>query len=407
MGRIVPVVRTFLWVSVVAMPTLAASPGAGDQAPPIAAETVLAGPAASQISWEALRGQAVVIEFWATWCAPCVAAIPHLNELVEEFDGQPVRFLSISDEEREHVLGFVERRPIAGWLLLDGDRSIFDAYGVTSIPHAVLVDGTGTIRGLTYPQEITSAVVRDLIGGRPVKVAALSRFDEQLAVRLDAGGKPAPLFEALIRPSRGEDRMMRAGSGTFISLSAELPSALATAYEVAESRLVIEAALPSQKYDFVFSTARRDDLLHGLMRQAIEASFRLTGSREQRQLSTYVLGATPEAASRLQDVGPSDQGASYSTRGSSLQGVSMTMDDLTQALEAALGRPIVNETRLQGHYDIALTWKASDGESLRSALREQLGLSLEAGKRMLEVVVIRAAEAKRMPAAASSEGGAS
>ena len=45
---------------------------------------------------DSLKGKVVVLEFWTTWCGPCVAAIPHLNELSEKYADKPVQFIAIS-----------------------------------------------------------------------------------------------------------------------------------------------------------------------------------------------------------------------------------------------------------------------------------------------------------------------
>ena len=53
--------------------------------------------------WEQLSGQVVVLDFWATWCAPCVAAFPHLNSLAEQFEDRPVRFFSVTYESAQQI----------------------------------------------------------------------------------------------------------------------------------------------------------------------------------------------------------------------------------------------------------------------------------------------------------------
>ena len=62
---------------------LGAPPKIGDRAPELAIDTMLKGPVDNDLSWKALKGQALVLEFWATWCGPCIGAIPHFNELAE------------------------------------------------------------------------------------------------------------------------------------------------------------------------------------------------------------------------------------------------------------------------------------------------------------------------------------
>ncbi len=131
----------------------------GKPAPALDIEKWLEPRDAGPHAWHDLRGKVVVVEFWATWCGPCVAAIPHLNELVEKFENQPAQFISVSDEDEAVVKKFLAARPIKGWLALDTDRSTFKGYGVEGIPTTVLVDKSGLIIGVTDPDQITAAVL--------------------------------------------------------------------------------------------------------------------------------------------------------------------------------------------------------------------------------------------------------
>src|SRR5690606_39151244 len=140
----------------------------GESAPAIELERMLQGPDASQVNWETLQGRSVLIEFWATWCGPCITAIPHLNELSNKLEGEPIEFISVSNEEEELVKSFLDRHSISGWIGLDTDRSMYAPYGIQRIPHTILVDANGIVRATTHPDHVTENVLRDLIAGKPV-----------------------------------------------------------------------------------------------------------------------------------------------------------------------------------------------------------------------------------------------
>ena len=95
----------------------------------------------------AYRGRVVLINFWATWCAPCVDVLPELRELVAELPADRFALLGISvDEELETVTAFREREPMpwTNWHVgIESD--ITRAWAVRGFPTYVLVDDQGVI----------------------------------------------------------------------------------------------------------------------------------------------------------------------------------------------------------------------------------------------------------------------
>ena len=119
--------------------TASADVKVGQPAPEISPAQLLPDQPAANANLRALKGKAVVLEFWATWCGPCVMAIPHLNELTVQFQDKPVVFLSVTDENRAVVEPFLKKRPIEGWVGLARDRKTFADYGVTGVPRTFLI----------------------------------------------------------------------------------------------------------------------------------------------------------------------------------------------------------------------------------------------------------------------------
>jgi peroxiredoxin len=93
-----------------------------------------------------LKGQVVIIDFWATWCSPCVEALDHLQQIHEQYADQGVVVLAIDIEEtREEIASFVADRGYTMIVLLDRDSRVSELYGVQGIPHTLVVDQEGEL----------------------------------------------------------------------------------------------------------------------------------------------------------------------------------------------------------------------------------------------------------------------
>jgi thiol-disulfide isomerase/thioredoxin len=95
-----------------------------------------------------LRGRVVVLDFWATWCPPCLAMLPMLHELYGEWHPRGVEFVGIDSDgamtSREELSAFLARRPFPYPVVID-DKQVGGRYGVYSIPHLVIIGRDGKI----------------------------------------------------------------------------------------------------------------------------------------------------------------------------------------------------------------------------------------------------------------------
>ncbi len=137
-----------------------AEPAKTRMAPQMAFERVLENGRPAKLD---LRGKAVVLDFWATWCSPCVAAIPKFNRLVAEFKDRPVVFVSVTDEQEDVVRQFLEKHPIQGFVAIDADGSVFRQHNVKGRPFTVLIDRTGRIAAVTDTYSLRKAEIENLL----------------------------------------------------------------------------------------------------------------------------------------------------------------------------------------------------------------------------------------------------
>ena len=117
-----------------------------------------------------LEGKAILIDFWATWCGPCVKTIPELNAFHDEF-GEDLAVIGISKEDAAVVRAFVEETPVRYALSVDSTGALSDAVGVEGIPHVLLLSSDGIVRWQGYPlseeERLTTAIVRRVLDSDP------------------------------------------------------------------------------------------------------------------------------------------------------------------------------------------------------------------------------------------------
>ena len=97
-------------------------------------------------SLEEHRGKVVVLDFWATWCGPCVRAMPKYAEIMKKFDPEKVVFVGVNESEKPDVISrFLTNREWDLNVVLDRNQAVAKRYGVEAIPHTVIVGPDGTI----------------------------------------------------------------------------------------------------------------------------------------------------------------------------------------------------------------------------------------------------------------------
>ena len=154
--------------------------------------------------WTVLNGKVVVIDFWATWCRPCLAAIPHLEELQKKYSDQNVSFIGFSiDADRQALTEFLKNRALAWPVIIDDievdaaeiadnvvaaswDMPSTTACGINGIPALVVVGRDGKVAAMVHsPQELEVELARAI--GAPASEDSSSHNPKTRS--LNAGGQ--------------------------------------------------------------------------------------------------------------------------------------------------------------------------------------------------------------------------
>ena len=116
------------------------------------------------LSLEQYRGQVVLLDFWATWCPPCIAEIPNVKKTYEKYKDQKFQIVGISlDRSKEPLEAYIEKESLAWIHYWDESRELKTLYGVWGIPSTFLIDGDGVIRKTNLRGHALEHAVAELV----------------------------------------------------------------------------------------------------------------------------------------------------------------------------------------------------------------------------------------------------
>jgi uncharacterized protein (TIGR03435 family) len=339
------------------------------------------------------QGHPLLIEYWATWCGPCIADIPHLNELANAFEKQGIDFLMLTNQTPAEVVPFLQNHPMTGMVAADPGFSTNRLLLAPGLPVTLLIDADGRLAAITRPDRVTPQVLQALLKADPLPLASLDlRLETDHLLFADVGGADAiAAVRVIVHP--GRDGPLGITSGGFVfSGSEKLRELLIRAYQVPPQQIVLPDDLDAVYSVKAWVPSFDADGVMPIVRAALLSAANLRVREEMRPVKVMVLWNFP---GKMRNPEPNDSMASSDLieaadgRIDSRGGIHA--ETLRETVQRQIGEPVVLEDATQGTFALDIRWDPKNKDGIRHAF-EQAGMPLREETRLTKTFIFSAAE---------------
>jgi len=340
--------------------------------------------------------QAILIDFWATWCSPCVDGMPHLERLQNKF-GSKLQVISVSEEKHERISRFHENRPYKFLFARDtGILRSFFPYQI--IPHSILIDPNGTVVAITSPEHITEQVIEQLLAGKKISLPTKEDhfdfdpgheyfdFDEeaQKVFQLQPYMSGIPTFSITYNEGAFKQRRITLFNFSIAGLYriAYRTSVYRLIYEFDES--LIDWDDENNRY-CLNAIAKSPEELYPFLKEQLREHTEVMAQPSTSELKALVIKKSEEGikATRVQAEGTAEaRGDGYKNEGASIS-------DFCEYLEqyGIVGMAVIDKTGDDKLYDLDFSFDPENDQSFRDAMAS-LGLTYSVEVLKTEVLVL-------------------
>lgn len=362
----------------------------------------------SAVSLKDLKNKIIILEFWATWCGPCLPALDHLNSLKVKFPDQ-LEVISVLHDSEERLQRFMKNKPSSMWHVADPEMSLNRYFPHRAVPHTVVINKEGKVAAITSPTELNEEIISKLINNQSVKLPTKDdKLDDGFDMSKDYFPKPESTEYAFdIQPAipGGFPMVRRVKKGNWAErrltmLNQPISLLYKTIYQFTEIRVIYEGVDRNEFdhrktkaiycIDIVVPKGKESELYSYAKNELAKLDFDVKARVEKRKLEVGILTCF-DKEKLLAHKNKSSQETNFAMMNASQykrKGVSI--DEMLKGFLESFGHgrmPLINETGIDGLFDFDITLDLEDKATLKNALAEY-GLKLAKEERETEMLVL-------------------
>lgn len=342
--------------------------------------------------------EVIILDFWATWCTPCISSFPKMSELQETF-GKRVKVIAVTDESTERIEMFLKNKPQQFTVAIDNDKTINSYFKHVYIPHYVILDKNKVVKAIVDSDFITKENITKLIAGEEIA------FEEKKEnIRFDPNRPLGTTDKAIVYQStllpynpdlQGMSNLGSPSTNRVFMLNTTFTSMLQRAYQYSYNRTKEKLKHP-EKYTFTPENRYSYEMIYPaylyeqrleLVKNEIKALSGLSATIETQPTDVYVLQKIPNTNKSIpiSSKKPNPNAFVRYGEGITLQGE--PMERLRAYYEEVLQFPVIDETGYENLYDIEVKW-FEENPTQGLAELTKYGLELKKAKRPIDFLIL-------------------
>ncbi len=303
----------------------------------------------------------IFLDFWATWCIPCIKSMDHIEYLQSLF-GDKVFFISMSSEHAYAVKKFLKKRPLKTSTVLDFQGSTFQQFGIQAIPRSVLLDTQGDIVWSGHPSDMSPEKLRRLLPRHIIRGDLRFRHREAIQAKADKINYKPLLIPGFLfhtdtlylasSPYNLQEKWIKSKVSTYYQGS--FHSFLKSLLGIKDIQLELDKSLqrqiririPTQLYE-----KKQDKIIQALMKHY---NFQLDSTLVQREALLITCDSTTQFSSKdLLDFGNRRKLISSI----SIEADNMSCTEFAELMGTVLKKPVIFINAPSGIYDWNVQYK--------------------------------------------------